>query len=734
MPSVFTQPGHHRRAGFLLAVCAAAVLGACGGGGSDGSAAPGATGAADGGGAVTTATTATTSTTIALDLAPLPDAVATQLVEPMFHVAPMILEAPDDADSDDSSASARTRAQTRQIEADLEGTSSRRLTLPAMKAMARQRGLARGAAPAAPGIPADGAVAPLAASGTVTTYSPAQIRAAYSLPALPASGSAMTAAQAAQLGAGQTIYVVNARHDPNVAAELAAFNQKFGLPACTTRTIAVGTALPLAAPAAGSGCELAIAYNTAAGTLSATAPGFDAGWATEIALDVQWAHATAPLARIVLIEAADASVNNLLGGIKLANAMGPGVVSMSFGGAEGSWTASVDAAFAAPGMSYLAATGDSGAAVAWPSVSQNVLAVGGTTLNYSGSGQRTETGWAGTGGGISQYVAQPAYQTSAVPGLGTPGRRAVADVAFNSNPKSGQYVALMTPGSTAVNWVSAGGTSLATPQWAGILAIANAQRKLAAKPMLGLPHALLYGQIATVPGTYASAFADIVSGSDGNCALCVAKSGYDTLSGLGSPNVTNLLTVLAGTTGSSAAPAPAAPAPVAPVVAAGTASGKAGVALGFTAGAVAPNPVAYSLTGTPAGMAINSAGAVSWPAPVAGTYAVTVVARDGKTGLSGSAVWTVRIASSGPVITASSFAGVVGKPPTATISIADPGATSLSISLSGVPAGMSFTASGTTLTANWAKPVAGSFSLKVSVTDSANLSAQATLPVTIALK
>ena len=115
--------------------------------------------------------------------------------------------------------------------------------------------------------------------------------------------------------------------------------------------------------------------------MTAAAPAYESGWATEIALDVQWAHATAPLARIVLIEAADASLNSLLGGVKLANAMGAGAVSMSFGANEGNYTASVDAAFTGAGMTYLAATGDWGAAVSWPSVSPKVLAVGGTSLS-----------------------------------------------------------------------------------------------------------------------------------------------------------------------------------------------------------------------------------------------------------------------------------------------------------------------------------------------------------------
>ena len=232
--------------------------------------------------------------------------------------------------------------------------SSQRLTVQALESARRVRALA---------VASGGAVTPAATGGAASTYSPAQIRAAYSLPTLPAAGTVLTASQAAQLGAGQTIYIVDAQHDPNVAAELAAFNQKFGLPACATRTISPGAALPLAAASTTAGCEIAVVYGTAVGTMTPAAPAYDAGWATEIALDVQWAHATAPLARIVLIEAPDASLNSLLGAVKLANAMGPGSVSMSFGGGEGSWTSSVDSAFAGTGMTYLAATGDSGAAV-----------------------------------------------------------------------------------------------------------------------------------------------------------------------------------------------------------------------------------------------------------------------------------------------------------------------------------------------------------------------------------
>lgn len=645
---------------------------------------------------------------------------------------------------------------------------------------------------------------PMATGTTTATYTPAQIRAAYSLPDLPASGTTVTAAKAAQMGAGQTIYIVDAYHNPNTIAELAAFNQKFALPACATKVIAPTAALPLAA-ASNTACEVSVVYNTAAGGMTATAPAYNSGWATEISLDVQWAHATAPLARIILIEAADASLNSLLGAIKLANSMGPGIVSMSFGAAEGSWTASVDSVFTAPKMTYLAATGDSGMAVSWPSVSPNVLAVGGTTLSYSGPGTKSEVSWSGTGGGISAYSATPSYQSNAVPGMGFTSRRVVADVAFNADPATGQYTAIMAPGSTTVSWLSVGGTSLSTPQWAGLIAIANANRALASKAALGLPHTALYGQLATVPGTYASTFTDITRGSHGTCATCTAKVGYDQLAGLGTPNATNLLNSLAGTNASAAPTVPSAAvsgtvgtalsftvsvnasnpvtytltgapagmaissagvvtwptplagqyspvvtakdtatgltgqgtysvtisAPKAPTLTATNIIGRPGVALSFAATAVSANPVTYSIAGAPAGMTINSTGVVSWASPVLGTYSVTVSAKDTKTGLTGTAVYSVKIANAGPVITAAAITGTAGKALSSSINISDTSATSFYISISGVPLGMTFSLSGMNVIANWAKPVAGIYSLKVVVTNNNGLSSQATIPVTI---
>jgi len=776
----------HRRWAALAAL--PFVLAACGGGGAD-LQAPG--------------EVASTTATLQLEPDALPAGAGALTAQPTFHIAPVVLEAPDDVDAQDANRSASLRPKFQQVPQAFKALSTQRLT-PSVLDETFAKAARLGPAPQVNSLQ-DPVAAPLASTGVVTTYSVAQVRAAYGFGALPAVGTVPAGAQAAQLGAGQTVYVVAARHNPNVAAELAAFNQKFGLPPCTPRVLPAATALPLGAAPVGA-CELWVAYATAGGGLAPAAPAYDEGWATEIALDVQWVHAIAPLARIVLLEAPDPSLNSLLGAIRLANAMGPGVVSMSFGAQEGAWTASVDSAFTASGMTYLAATGDSGAGVNWPSVSPNVIAVGGTTLTYSGTGARSEVSWSGTGGGTSTFVATPAYQQASLPGVGSVARRTVADVAMNADPSTGQYVAVIKPGSTAVQWLSAGGTSLAAPMWAGLSALANASREQASLQKLGGGHALLYGQVGAVPGNYASAFADIRLGSHGTCITCSARAGYDQLTGLGTPNASALLPLLAG----AAAPAPApvvtpaniggsvgtpltftasvsasnpvtfslsgAPAgmsinsasvvswpapvagayavtvaakdsktglsgqgvysisvaaPVAPSVTGASIAGRPSVALSFKPVVVSANPVSYTLTGAPSGMAVAADGTVSWPKPVAGSYSVTLTAKDTKTGLTGQGVFKVQIAAAGPVITAAAMVGAAGQPLTGSITISAPGATSLSVSISGVPLGMGFSVAGSTITAIWPKPVAGNYQLVVTAKDSAGLSAQATVPVTI---
>jgi subtilase family serine protease len=409
---------------------------------------------------------------------------------------------------------------------------------------------------------------------TITVYTPAQIRAAYRLPALPAGVplQALSAAEAAALGAGQTIYIIDAYSSPNVARDLAQFDASFDLPGCTSVGLPFDMPLPLAP--AGRTCSLAIAHVGADGGLSDAAPAYDPSWATEISLDVEWAHATAPLARVVLVEAQSSLLTDLAAAVRLANAMGPGVVTMSFGAPEGDFVIALAGSFQGASMSYVASTGDAGAGVNWPAVQPNVLAVGGTSLRLGASGARIEDAWSGTGGGISRFIVEPLYQqTFAIPGdttdmlvgrggpMGAPLQafsnvtdggpfggvglmRSVSDVAFNADPGSGQYMVVTAPNAVSPNWYSGGGTSMGAPQWAGLVAIANAQRALEGRAPLGVVADALYRQVGAVPGLYAAAFLDITRGRDGDCSICTAAPGYDGPTGLGTPNADRLLPLL----------------------------------------------------------------------------------------------------------------------------------------------------------------------------------------------
>jgi len=471
--------------------------------------------------------------------------------QPSFHLAPATLQEPSHVDADGAGLSAYMAPAVHAVPSALAGVSSARLTPEAIAAHLQTTAGNHAAPLSGYGAPLGGNGAPLsgaATPNTIVTYTPAQIRAAYGLPALPAAGSRLTAAQAASLGSGQTIYIIDAFNHPNVAADLGLFNSRFGLPACTNLAIGPTTKLPLAAPAAGAGCTLSVVYAGANGLPTSTAPAYDSGWAVEIAMDVQWAHATAPMARIVLIEAAGATLSQLAAAIQLANHMGPGVVSMSFGGGEGSWMSAYEPLFTQAGSSYIASTGDAGAGVSWPSNSPNVLGVGGTTLTYTGTGARKEVVWAGTGGGLSAYFAEPSYQTAVTvpgePSAAASKRRGVADVAFNADPYTGQFLVVTPPGTSSPQWYSAGGTSIGSPQWAGMLAIVNAERAQVAKSPIGLSQNLLYRTIATNRGMYTGAFLDVNSGRDGSCGTCGAGTGYDLPTGLGTPNANSLLGLL----------------------------------------------------------------------------------------------------------------------------------------------------------------------------------------------
>ena len=199
--------------------------------------------------------------------------------------------------------------------------------------------------------------------------------------------------------------------------DLAAFDKQFNLPSCTTA----------------NGCFEK--HKMESSTAS------NSGWAMETSLDVEWAHAIAPTAKILLVEAKTPSGANLLSAIDYAAARKDVVaVSMSWGGAEFSDELSYDSHFVSKtssSIAFFASSGDDGTGASWPASSPSVIGVGGTSLQVSSSGVFVaETAWSGSGGGVSVYEKEPAYQTAYKISKAN-GMRAIPDVSYDADPASG---------------------------------------------------------------------------------------------------------------------------------------------------------------------------------------------------------------------------------------------------------------------------------------------------------
>ncbi|MHB1557928.1 MAG: S53 family peptidase [Isosphaeraceae bacterium] len=353
-----------------------------------------------------------------------------------------------------------------------------------------------------------------------TGDSPAQISAAYGIGGITFSGGVVGN------GAGQTIAIVDAYSDPNIASDLAMFDAQYGLSAPPSFTV----------------------DNQGATTT-------DAGWSLETALDVEWAHAIAPQANIVLVEAPSASMSSLFDAVSYASTLpAVDVISMSWISSEFAGETRYDGLFTTPGghtgITYVAASGDTGAAggVTYPSASPNVLSVGGTTLGLSASGgYGSESAWSGSTGGYSRYELTPSYQVAALQaaGLGT-GSRTTPDVSLNADPSTGYSVYDSVAYGGISGWFTVGGTSGAAPAWAGLVAIAD--QGLASVGQGSLTTGTLLNELYSLPS---SDFNDVTSGSNGYSA----STGYDLATGLGSPKagqvVAGLLADATGTSSSS---------------------------------------------------------------------------------------------------------------------------------------------------------------------------------------
>jgi subtilase family serine protease len=348
----------------------------------------------------------------------------------------------------------------------------------------------------------------------LSALTPAQIDSAYGLNAITFAKGAFKGD-----GAGQTIAIIDVDYDPSIFSDLVAFDAKNNLPNL------VQTATPSATGLFPNGQSGFTALDLAGTTTNPT-------WNEEEALDVEMAHATAPRASIVLVEAKTAGVYDFINAIQAAKAMPDvAVISMSWGGPEFQGQQQFDSVFTTPyghqGITFLASSGDEGAGDQWPASSPNVISVGGTSLAVNSTGARlSESAWSGSGGGASQIVTKPAYQAGVVSGS----MRSTPDVSSVADPGTGVMI------TTAGNQALVGGTSMSAPLWAGLFAIADEGLAIAGKPKL-------YGPAQVLPALYkapANAFYDVKTGPR-------STTGYDTSTGLGSPNGATLIAYLDGT-------------------------------------------------------------------------------------------------------------------------------------------------------------------------------------------
>ena len=273
-------------------------------------------------------------------------------------------------------------------------------------------------------------------------------------------------------------------------------------------------------------------------------------WEVEEALDVEWTHAIAPGAQVVLVEANSQSLSDLMSSVATAASQpGVSVVSMSWGFTEGqavfqSDEAMYDSYFTTPGVTFVASTGDYGTAdPEYPAFSPNVLAVGGTSLNLNADNSyASESGWGGndstigafvgSGGGLSQFESEPAYQL----GVQSTGSRTTPDVSFVADPSTGAWVADPYNLDPSNPFEVVGGTSLSAPAWAGLVALTNQGRAATGDPNLNQS-----SPTETQSDLYSLSQADYNVISSGTNGGYNAAAGYNLVTGLGTPVANQLV-------------------------------------------------------------------------------------------------------------------------------------------------------------------------------------------------
>ena len=416
----------------------------------------------------------------------------------------------------------------------------------------------------------------------VRCFTPAAMTAAYNYPPLYAQGFT---------GKGKTIAIIDSFGSPTIASDLHIFNTAFGLqPMCGEAGVTCTPDMPTFQVLQIQGSPPPVPQPPNNGTGQEN----HFGWAVEVSLDVEWAHATAPGANIILVTTPTAETLGVQGFSQMMNSIQfvvdnhlADVISMSLGAAEATFAngqasllqlrkAFVDAQ--AKGITVIASSGDNGTSnplkepvknpalipypsVGWPASDPLVTGIGGTRLCADPtatasrtpdntdppsvcqvSPAQTEIAWPGSGGGYSILFPRPAFQNTLPAGsvfvgssVGAPGpnsnMRGVPDVAYQASSGTGPLVYL-----GAFGWFFVGGTSCGAPQWAGLIAIADQ----ISGNNLGFINPALY-KIGSDATRYANDFFDVTTGGNQTSSIpgYSASQGWDAVTGLGTPNAPN---------------------------------------------------------------------------------------------------------------------------------------------------------------------------------------------------
>jgi subtilase family serine protease len=420
-------------------------------------------------------------------------------------------------------------------------------------------------------------------------FTPAGFHAAYNLSPLYDEGLD---------GSGITVAIVDSYGSDTMAHDLHVFDQAFGLPAmCGEEGVTCHSGMPWFKRLSLQGTP---ATKAPPSTSNGTGQEDKSAWSIEVALDVESVHTFAPGANILLVTTPTAETLGVQGLPQMMAAEQyvvehhlADVISQSFGASEETFASTrsllnLRYAYKAArdnGVTVLASTGDFGSTnatkvpvgqggtiipypnVGWPASDPLVTAVGGTYLCTDPSATtrvvdssspparcaahpgQAEVGWIDAGGGFSHVFSKPGYQDTLPAGSTAIGSmRGIPDVASEASSLSGPLVYDSNAGLDAVTnvaggnggWFVIGGTSVSSPQWAGMIAIADQINGGG----LGFINPALYA-MASNPSTYAADFFDVTTGDNGAFAPDVpgyfASTGWDPVTGLGTPNAALLL-------------------------------------------------------------------------------------------------------------------------------------------------------------------------------------------------